>query len=260
MASPMQYHPTGLQLTTEGKSPDEQNESSSHVGARNRFGQLAGRIGAESPGTLRGSARFRNQSAKQPGDVHLTARQAAESHITVSRRSASPGPACSSTLTACALSPYQTRTGSGWSARVRPVACGLIRRRAPGHLCPPARDQRNRCALYGLKAHARRVELQADLEMHIRRGTVCGICRLPGGRVNVSGCFRRTCCGSGRCRANVAGRPLRRFFQASCPTDCGAPSGTRIRSVHRGTPFRSQLEPGRMICIGRCPWPWIPPR
>ena len=44
---------------------------------------------------------------------------------------------------------------------------------------------------FGLKVHARGVELQADLEMHLARDSYVGLCRLAGGEVNVCGLFRR---------------------------------------------------------------------
>src|SRR6185436_1930700 len=44
---------------------------------------------------------------------------------------------------------------------------------------------------YGLKAHARNVELEADLEMHFDTDSYVGLCRLADGEVNVCGLFRR---------------------------------------------------------------------
>jgi flavin-dependent dehydrogenase len=44
---------------------------------------------------------------------------------------------------------------------------------------------------FGLKAHARKVELAADLEMHLSAHGYVGLCRLSGGEVNVCGLFRR---------------------------------------------------------------------
>lgn len=44
---------------------------------------------------------------------------------------------------------------------------------------------------YGLKAHARNVALEADLEMHFGENSYVGICRLADGEVNVCGLFRR---------------------------------------------------------------------
>lgn len=44
---------------------------------------------------------------------------------------------------------------------------------------------------FGLKAHARNVELVADLEVHLARDGYVGLCRLADGVVNVCGLFRR---------------------------------------------------------------------
>jgi 2-polyprenyl-6-methoxyphenol hydroxylase-like FAD-dependent oxidoreductase len=43
----------------------------------------------------------------------------------------------------------------------------------------------------GLKAHAENVSLDADLEMHGSQNQYVGVSRLPGGKVNVCGLFRR---------------------------------------------------------------------
>src|SRR5690349_10711303 len=44
--------------------------------------------------------------------------------------------------------------------------------------------------LFGLKVHARGVELAADLEMHFVPSGYVGLCRLPGGEVSICGLFR----------------------------------------------------------------------
>lgn len=44
---------------------------------------------------------------------------------------------------------------------------------------------------FGVKAHARGVRLEADLEMHTSPGGYVGLCRLGGDQVNVCGLFRR---------------------------------------------------------------------
>ncbi len=44
---------------------------------------------------------------------------------------------------------------------------------------------------FGLKAHAHNLTLEADLEMHAGENGYVGLCRLPGGMVNVCGLFRR---------------------------------------------------------------------
>lgn len=43
---------------------------------------------------------------------------------------------------------------------------------------------------FGLKVHAREVQLGADLEMHGFTNGYVGLCRLPGGEINVCGLFR----------------------------------------------------------------------
>jgi len=103
---------------------------------------------------------------------------------------------------------------------------------------------------YGLKAHARRVELQADLEMHFAGNSYVGLCRLPGGEVNVSGLFRRTGSEAALPR-NVAGRLC---------ADSSSELSDRLRRAEwdedsfcsvGGLPFRSQLEArSDDICIG----------
>jgi len=44
---------------------------------------------------------------------------------------------------------------------------------------------------FGLKMHARKVTLTADLEMHVSPRGYVGLCRINGGEVNVCGLFRR---------------------------------------------------------------------
>jgi flavin-dependent dehydrogenase len=44
---------------------------------------------------------------------------------------------------------------------------------------------------FGVKAHARNVELTADLEVHLAANGYVGLCRLAGGIVNICGLFRR---------------------------------------------------------------------
>lgn len=44
---------------------------------------------------------------------------------------------------------------------------------------------------FGLKAHARNVDLKADLEVHLAPDGYVGLCRLSNGVVNVCGLFRR---------------------------------------------------------------------
>lgn len=43
---------------------------------------------------------------------------------------------------------------------------------------------------FGLKAHAKNVPLEADLEMHVGKNFYVGLCKLSGDKVNVCGLFR----------------------------------------------------------------------
>lgn len=43
---------------------------------------------------------------------------------------------------------------------------------------------------FGIKIHARGVQLRTDLEMHGAKNGYVGLCRLPGGEINVCGLFR----------------------------------------------------------------------
>ena len=54
-----------------------------------------------------------------------------------------------------------------------------------------ARSGGNDWHWYGLKAHARNVLLEADLEMHYTSDAYVGLCKLDAQRVNVCGLFRR---------------------------------------------------------------------
>jgi len=62
------------------------------------------------------------------------------------------------------------------------VVCAMGRRAQPVE---------NGWRWFGLKIHARQVELEADLEMHLARDSYVGVCRLADGEVNVCGLFRR---------------------------------------------------------------------
>jgi flavin-dependent dehydrogenase len=55
----------------------------------------------------------------------------------------------------------------------------------------PARADQKDWHWFGLKAHARNVSLQADLEMHYGADAYVGLCRLNEEQVNVCGLFRR---------------------------------------------------------------------
>ncbi|HEY3760999.1 MAG TPA: FAD-dependent monooxygenase [Verrucomicrobiae bacterium] len=44
---------------------------------------------------------------------------------------------------------------------------------------------------FGMKAHAKNVPLEADLEMHLSKNSYIGLCKLTDGEVNICGLFRR---------------------------------------------------------------------
>jgi flavin-dependent dehydrogenase len=54
-----------------------------------------------------------------------------------------------------------------------------------------AQAKENGLRWFGLKVHARNVELIADLEMHVSPRGYVGLCRVDGGAVNICGLFRR---------------------------------------------------------------------
>lgn len=76
----------------------------------------------------------------------------------------------------------ELRPGSRWTGE---FGEGIVR--AGGRRVELARQG---WRLFGLKAHARGVQLEADLEMHFIPTGYVGLCRLGGGLVNVCGLFR----------------------------------------------------------------------
>jgi 2-polyprenyl-6-methoxyphenol hydroxylase-like FAD-dependent oxidoreductase len=78
-----------------------------------------------------------------------------------------------------------------------------------------ARAEENGTRWFGLKAHARKVSLTADLEMHVSPRGYVGLCRVNGGVVNVCGLFRR--------RAGESDRPADRLELLR------GPAGSRLR-------------------------------
>ena len=70
---------------------------------------------------------------------------------------------------------------------------------------------------FGLKAHARGVALGADLEMHGSAAGYIGLCRLPGGEVNICGLFRIR---PGRFARDHGARELLKGAPGSCLRDC----------------------------------------
>jgi menaquinone-9 beta-reductase len=55
----------------------------------------------------------------------------------------------------------------------------------------PGMDE-NGSRWFGLKIHARKVDLSADLEMHVSPRGYVGLCKINGGAINVCGLFRKT--------------------------------------------------------------------
>jgi hypothetical protein len=78
----------------------------------------------------------------------------------------------------------ELRTGSRWQREK--VGEGVVD--ASGRRVQPAKSG---FQWLGLKAHAKNVSLGADLEIHGSRNQYVGVSRLPAGKVNVCGLFRR---------------------------------------------------------------------
>ena len=76
----------------------------------------------------------------------------------------------------------ELRMGTRWTGE---YGAGVVR--AVGRRAEPVAEG---WRLFGLKAHARGVALEADLEMHFLPAGYVGLCRLPDGAVNVCGLFR----------------------------------------------------------------------
>lgn len=76
----------------------------------------------------------------------------------------------------------ELRLGERWGGQFGP---GIVR--ATGRRAEPVVDG---WRLFGLKTHARGVELAADLELHFVPAGYVGLCRLADGEVNICGLFR----------------------------------------------------------------------
>ena len=80
---------------------------------------------------------------------------------------------------------------------------------------------------FGLKVHARKVALIADLEMHVSPRGYVGLCRVDGGAVNVCGLFRR------RAAENHVPQNWRDWLrgQTGSPLNSGSPqrNSTKVR-------------------------------
>jgi 2-polyprenyl-6-methoxyphenol hydroxylase-like FAD-dependent oxidoreductase len=76
----------------------------------------------------------------------------------------------------------ELQLGVRWTGGFGP---GIVR--ASGRRAEPVTDG---WRMFGLKVHALNVALDADLEMHFVPSGYVGLCRLPGGEVNICGLFR----------------------------------------------------------------------
>jgi len=76
----------------------------------------------------------------------------------------------------------ELRSGARWAGEFGP---GIVR--AGGRRVEPVADG---WRLFGLKVHARELQLDADLEIHFVPSGYVGLCRLPGNEVNICGLFR----------------------------------------------------------------------
>lgn len=92
----------------------------------------------------------------------------------------------------------ELRVGERWNA---PLTEGVIR--ASGRRPQPTEQG---WRWFGLKAHARGVTLNADLEMHISSNSYVGVNRINGGEVNVCGLFRARAGEEGLFLKSVSGK------------------------------------------------------
>lgn len=128
--------------------------------------------------------------------------------------------------------------------------------RATGRKAQPVEGGVRWC---GFKVHARRVTLEADLEMHLGADGYVGLCRLEEGRVNACGLFRRPVAGAEDERVRwqellqgAAGSPLREHMaRAEFDEDsfCAV----------AGLPLAPQRAAGRPECVLGDALTMIPP-
>jgi menaquinone-9 beta-reductase len=102
---------------------------------------------------------------------------------------------------------------------------------------------------FGVKAHYRRLELSADLEMHVFPHGYVGLCRVDEGRTNVCGMFRRASTGHSspspqELLKGPAGSVLRRRL-----SDAAMVEGSFATVAGLGFRPRS-LESGTELCLG----------
>ncbi len=130
-------------------------------------------------GLLKGAMRPATHSAFFTANQMLIKRRLPKPAITVSRFNLDAALA----ENFCKLG-GELRTGDRWLASSfdEGIVCATGRRAQPVE---------NGWRWFGLKIHARRIELEADLEMHIARDSYVGLCQLANGEVNICGLFRR---------------------------------------------------------------------
>jgi len=142
------------------------------------------------------------------------------------------------------------------NARWREAAFGEGVIRATGRRAQPVERGVRWC---GFKVHARRVALEADLEMHLGADGYVGLCRLDEGRVNVCGLFRRPVAGAQDERVRwrellqgVEGSPLRARL-------AGAEFDEDSFCAVAGLPLAPQRALGRPECVLGDALTMIPP-
>src|SRR2546423_6730230 len=136
-----------------------------------RFGMRDGVLASGARGAL--TAMFRTEKACSP------VRRLPASALSISRYF----------LDACLAEQFQKAGGQlEYNQRWRKPEFGEGTVRATGRRLKPIE---NNSRWFGLKIHARNVQLAADLEMHLFASGYVGLCRLPGDEVNICGLFRR---------------------------------------------------------------------
>ena len=113
----------------------------------------------------------------------------------------------------------------------------------------PVKPKENGWRWFGLKVHARKVELSADLEMYGVRDGYVGMCRPSGGETNICGLFRNQ-------PAKAAARPPRELIRG----EPGSPLHNKLAQAEfdessfcsvAGLPLRPRRASGHQeCCIG----------